>query len=1023
MRCRLLVLVVLGLLAVPGSAAAGPVATSDASYDSFGRVFPDPQGGFCASAGVGPCSPRAQGNVPALTFLGFSEFEQGLTFLNSRSTWQRYLEVWPLSSGKFAGNGRDLEFTPDPSYKSAGTPTSTLGRARHELYIARVTDENVPDKGKQRYVLSLSIHGIERAGVEGGVRALEDLVTAATTTVDDKPRTEQPILATKDLGVAAPTFGDVLRKTIIYFAFPNPDGWARGSLGDGGINFQRYNGNGVDLNRDFEDIGYSYRRYSSASEPESRAFTDVLKEIARRGGPFAAGDDLHGQLSADSFSYTLLPHGSHDFAKNARLLQAAKTINKVQSDVLSWSPLITRGDQPQGCIGDPGIGSACLQVPGQTFGTVYDTIQYTVTGAIGDFFDSTIGLNADGVDNEMSYSHLVPDIVFSDQIEQLHVDGNVGLIYAHLAELLGGRRFAFPARGRKGYVGNPRVAGAESRRPAFPPGTKPQADIEQTISGTPDQIVAEFPVKQDATTFSGGMRVMVTHVNVQGNAPTAVLATLRVQCKGCDEHPGVVGEDDWIDVAQDFNQSPIYIQAGMVATVNYPQAVKKGEAVKWRVVVATPGVPAARLRVEFSSGPASGSGNTGGGAAPRQRSYNVASSDFWSALNPFAPSGNQYEEVDPGKRLPALDTLVVSDVVPGAAGFAARAKAFVERGGNLVLTDGALALLPALVPAIGADKVRSQLQYLGQVVFAKDEVDGRDPSVAASTTKDPLAAGIDQPGARFNSGLKRQTFEPVPVGFKITDDAGGDFAAAPQWFVDRGAFEAARGRVAGIGVEPGPSPGVGAVPSTVTLGELPLGKGVIRVIGGLLPQPTEQYDHEAGLEPHGVTYSGYQLAMNLTSYCRPDNTRCGEPFGPALAGRDRLGPVSRFVRSKLRLRRRSLVLAGTSRDRAPRGLLPRLARVEVAIGRRVRVRVGGRVVTRCRFIGPRSRFGKPRACTRVSWVRARGKIRSRSTTAWSRRVPRTLPRGRYVAWVRGVDRFGNKERKVASRNRVQFRLR
>ena len=96
------------------------------------------------------------------------------------------------------------------------------------------------------------------------------------------------------------------------------------------------------------------------------------------------------------------------------------------------------------------------------------------------------------------------------------------------------------------------------------------------------------------------MRVTVTHVNVQGNAPTAVLATLRVQCHGCDEHPGVRAEGGWVDVAQDFNQSPLYIQAGMVATVNYPQAFKRGRPVKWRVVVGTPAIPTVRLRVEFS---------------------------------------------------------------------------------------------------------------------------------------------------------------------------------------------------------------------------------------------------------------------------------------------------------------------------------------------------------------------------------------------------------------------------------------
>jgi len=1007
-RTRTLLLTLLALLAAPALAQAGPVATSDAEYTAFGRVFPDPQGGACANAGIGPCSPKAQGMVPATTFLGFGEFESALGYLATKSEWQRYMEVWPLATGKFAGNTLPLEFTPDPDYISAGTPTSTLERAKHQLYIVRVTDESVPDKDKKRYALSLSIHGIERAGIEGGVRAMEDLITAATTVVDGKPRTEQPILTTKDIGVASPTFGDVLKKSIVYFTFPNPDGWARGSVGDGGFNFQRYNGNGVDLNRDFEDIGYSFRPYSSLSEPESIALTNVYREIRKKGGEFAAGDDLHGQLNADSFSYTLLPHGSHDFAKNNRLLQAAKTINKVQSDVLGWSPLITQGDQATGC--DPAGQGACQQVPGQTYGTVYDTIQYTVTGAIGDFFDSTIGLNADGVDNEMSYSHLAPDIVYSDQIEQLHVDGNAGLIYAHLAEILGGREFKVPAKGRKGYVANPRVVGTNRPAAAFPPGTKPQADIKQLITGAPDEISAEFPVKQDATTFNGGMRVTITNANVQGNTPSAATATLRVQCLGCDEHPGIADNEGWIDVAQDFNQSPVYLQAGMVATVNYPQATAKGAAVKWRVVVSTPGVPAANLEVHFSSGPAASTGDTGGGRSPGQRAYNVASSDFWSALNSFAPDGNQYEEIDPAKALPALDTLVLSDVVPGAAGFADRAKAFVEAGGNLVLTDGALKLLPALVPGIPASGVKSQPQYLGQVVFAKEDVAGRDPSDPASTTKDPLAKDIDQPGARFNLGLKRQTFEPVPVGFQITTPSGGDDATAPQWFVDRGAFEKAGGRVVGTGVEPGESPSVATVPDTVTLGELKLGKGVVRIIGGLLPQPTEKFDHENGLEPHGVTYSGYQLAMNLTDYCRPDNTKCGQPFAKPLAAKDKLAPVSRFAkRSSLRLKRTGLTLRGTSADRAPRGLLPKLARVTVAIGRRTG--------NRCRFLRPSGRFGPKVSCLRTTYLRAKG------TKRWSITIKRRLPAGSYLAWVRGVDRFSNVERKAASRNLIRFRLR
>ena len=120
--------------------------------------------------------------------------------MNSMPEWQRYLEVWPLDTGEFQGNnlGR-LEFEPNKEFVSAGLPTTTLDRKKAELYMLRVTDETVPDKGKKRYALSLSIHGIERAGLEGGARAMEDLVTAATA-----GRLRQKIIATEGMPVPVP---------------------------------------------------------------------------------------------------------------------------------------------------------------------------------------------------------------------------------------------------------------------------------------------------------------------------------------------------------------------------------------------------------------------------------------------------------------------------------------------------------------------------------------------------------------------------------------------------------------------------------------------------------------------------------------------------------------------------------------------------------------------------------------------------------------------------------------------------
>ena len=608
---------------LPSVAQAGPVAQqNDGTYQLLGRVFPDPQG----RCNQGPCSPLAQGNAPATTFLGWQELVAGLKFMNNDSaanakTWQRYMEVWTLD-GDLGGNndsvagtdekanfpGNNLgfwEFTPDGAAHSAGLARPNTNRVRSDVIVVRVTDENVPDAAKQRYVLSLSIHGIERAGVEGGARALEDLATAATTGKLDKP-----VLTTKDLGLKVPTFKEVLQKTIIYFTFPNPDGWRRGDIADvekgPGVLFQRYNGNGVDLNRDFPDIGFAFRPYSGLSEPESRGWASAFRQIKSGHGPFSAGDDLHGMNGADSFSYTLLPHGSHDFAKNERIRTAAQAINLVQQDALSWSPLIQPNSAPQPQCASGPLGDDCPQMYGQSWGSVYDTINYTTTGALGDWMDSSIGLNADGIDNEMAYSHLTKNITFDPLIEQMHVDGNKGLIYAHLAQMLTPKTHVFPSRGRKGFVANTRVTRAEKAAPEIPAGTRAQDDIDDTVTPATGNDTYEFEVKQGGEIFNGGMRIDVTSTNVQGVDPTALQKSLVVECQGCDRHRGgehVESESDkWTMVASDYNQSGLYLQAGLTVAVNTPQPT--GPNVKWRARVSNAPPGTLRFQIDFTQGPA-----------------------------------------------------------------------------------------------------------------------------------------------------------------------------------------------------------------------------------------------------------------------------------------------------------------------------------------------------------------------------------------------------------------------------------
>jgi hypothetical protein len=1017
------------LLASP--AHATPVAASDDEYQALGRVFPDPLAG-CQNLGEGaPCSPYAQGNVPAMQFVQYQEFLDALRYMNTSEKhpqWSRYMEVWPLD-GKLgdgssdevdvAGNDLDPEFDPKPEYVSAGLPTSTLERRKSDLIVVRVTDESVPDAGKKRYTLSLSIHGIERAGAEGGIRAMEDLVTAEAS-----KRLGERILPEGVEG-GGPTFEEVLRRTIVYFTFPNPDGWRRGSVldfprddldGSPGVFFQRYNGNGIDPNRDWVDIGFSFRGYSGRSEPETRAFSAFYEEV-REHGDFAAGDDLHGMPFADAFSYTLLPHGRHDYEKDTRIREAAKTINRVQYEREKWSPYIRDNSEPQDgqqCVGTP-LGDACSWVYAQTWGTVYDTINYTTTGTLGDWFDSTTGLGADGIDNEMAFSHLDKNIVFDPHTEQLHVDGNKALIYAHLAEMLDPPQARFDVPGRKGYVPNQRVTRDEqaaqppsSGEPADPieMGPKPQTGTE-TIYDRADGFVV--PPGQ------GGMRIEVTSANAQGVGTG--MTTLLVQCKGCDDRHGEEAGEEWATVAEDFNQSPLYLQSGVTATVNRPEASSPiaGETFEWRLVVGGPHV-ATRAKVTFTDGPASADGeNASTDPPPRLAGYDVANTDFFQDLDRLAASPEQgVDAVDPravvsgDQSLAGLDSLVLADdplpgytgpygkrpaepadddfeiesepTIPGIYEFVtdervpgsytripfsigggnarmtveigwgdagndfdmflyrvddgeelevgrsqgtggsgtteriavsepragdyalyvdnwlatdsswtgsvsfepfpaddtsdtgeytveekdawmAKLRAFVDGGGNLVLTDGALRALPDLNEVIPRSAVSEQNVYVGQVAFSDGEAD---------TLAHPLAEDVNQPGSRFNSGMRRQTFEPTPLGFAIQDPRFGvnDESTAPQFDVDREAWEAAGGSIAATGVNSG-SDDAQPVVDRVAIGELQQGEGRIRIAGSLLPQPSQQYDHPLGVEPYAVTYTGYILTGNLLDWEAP----------------------------------------------------------------------------------------------------------------------------------------------------------
>ena len=186
--------------------------------------------------------------------------------------------------------------------------------------------------------------------------------------------------------------------------------------------------------------------------------------------------------------------------------------------------------------------------------------------------------------------------------------------------------------------------------------------------------------------------------------------------------------------------------------------------------------------------------------------------------------------------------------------------------GNLVLTDAAMGMLQPM-KIIKGTGVAKQDYYAGYVNFSttRREV----------TYDDPLAKKINQPGAAEGMSCnaydqnpcapgdtpeihRRQTYEPVPLGYALQSPDGGDMNASPVWYIEQPKFAKAWGKQRSIGT-------TGEL-SQISYGEIKLSGGVIRFIGALLPMPSDKFDHPFGLANYGVTYAGYQMLKNMLTW-------------------------------------------------------------------------------------------------------------------------------------------------------------
>ena len=319
-----------------------------------------------------------------------------------------YLEVAPLS-----------EWTGDPSH------TSFEGRP---IWVVRITDEDSgTPQDKAQVAVSLSVHGLEAAGREGGLRYVEDLARWSQLEPDR-------LLYSGDTGVP---FAEVVERTETWIAFSNSDGWAAGDLTSGSIGFARGNGNtqgpvgavqpGKDLNRDFATVGWFDRtggRGLAESEPEIAGWTELVRSFPN----LRTSTDIHGELTSpnDAFSDLIIPAGQWTPTRQDQVNQLG--LNMIRT--------VERKFEEYGVVLDdlaPYLPGGLVPSRPANVAASYDIVGYDDSGFMGDWFSQRGSVHMD-VENFLS--NVAPNNVWVPELERAHVAAVRGNIEATIVEAL-----------------------------------------------------------------------------------------------------------------------------------------------------------------------------------------------------------------------------------------------------------------------------------------------------------------------------------------------------------------------------------------------------------------------------------------------------------------------------------------------------------------------------------------------------------------------------------------------------------
>lgn len=239
----------------------------------------------------------------------------------------------------------------------------------------------------------------------------------------------------------------------------------------------------------------------------------------------------------------------------------------------------------------------------------------------------------------------------------------------------------------------------------------------------------------------------------------------------------------------------------------------------------------------------------------KQGPYNVSNTDYFRDLRGhIANTPVEIREVS-SPALSKLDSLVIADTTVTDV---ARLKSFARSGGNLVLTDKALKMLPRLT-GLKAKEMGLRFGYVGYSDLKRTHEWTHDLLVTARQMYDPT--GLGYPLLMERDGYWR--------------DEGGQSGSrtlnsSPIWAVDRDAWEGIGGETVGTVDPPEDRKATieGFNEDLTNIGTIKIGKGRLVIFGALLPQPTEDYPHWFGLNGYTVSAAGQTMLLRALNWAR-----------------------------------------------------------------------------------------------------------------------------------------------------------